>query len=905
MRKTLIVFIFSLLIVSSLFAIGGDTFSLAVQIMALPYNDTGDTSTLTNTIANASNDAFYLINSVVALTNVDIDLTGSSFDTYLWLYAADQTTVIASNDDYSGLQSAIMDQTLAANTDYYIVVEGYSSNNGSYILNVTSDYSGGWDPNAPGPISNASPSAGAQNIPVVTTLSWNFGTNTETYDLFFDTMNPPATQVVNGGTAGTIGNYTPPRLQEATTYYWKVVSHNSISTYTSTTILNFQTTLGSSIVTIGSGTLVDTHLPIEPYYGYSYSQTIYLQSEINMPNRQIEKVYYHYNMGASLSNNNEWILYMGHTTNTSFATTNDWLPISQFTEVYNGPLPNIPPDGWIEFVLDTPFLYNNTDNLVLAVEENQTAYGSSSDDFYGSTVTGARSIYYYSDSTNPDPTAPPVAAQVLTTIPNTRFAFSSSMYPDNIDFGIVTVNTDSFTEDIVLHNNSDVDITIQQVPTISGDNIDQFIVTDNNTYPVTISQDNEIVISVLFHPTSTGHKTAILTIIDDQTEDVRSTHDIAIHGYSQIADTNNSSATATEITLDLTAFETIIFPENDIDWYVFWQTGPAQIDVHTERMYGSTVDLAAFLYGPYNDIGEDVDEYSSFAFDDDSWTDNVSPHLIADVTDSGFYYLRIAKSDNSPARSESNNRIERWATSDYGLWVSTDNHTPPSGFDPPSGLDCNITFQGIFLSWELPVPETRTLTGYNVYRDDIVVNPTPVTTLFYLDPVDGLVENQTYEYKVTALYSGPAGESVACDSVMVMFDAVDPPIISESFETYDDFVTSFGDWINLDGDNAATYGFNNGIDFPGENSHLAYIVFNPTTTTPPLQFATAYSGAKYAACFAAANGSNDDWLITPQIQLTDNEAYVSLIARAYTTQFGMEELEIAVSNGSSDPDDFT
>jgi phage protein U len=506
--------------------------------------------------------------------------------------------------------------------------------------------------------------------------------------------------------------------------------------------------------------------------------------------------------------------------------------------------------------------------------------------------------------------------------------------PGNIEYGVVNVNNNSTSYQVRMRNFTDADVTVASAPVMSGDNVDQFIVTDNNTYPLVIASGGEANLNIVFHPTSMGHKTAMMTIVDDAVEPTRISHDITMHGYGHIPDTNNTSATATEFAIydeDVVNYQAIIEPATDIDWYVFWQTGPAEITMHTEQMNGSSVDLAAFIYGPFDDIGANVDEFASIDFSDDDWSDGISPSMATDVTESGFYYLRIARADNSPVRARdsrragrdsgqnwgskasqgeaepTDQRIERWDTGDYALWIHTNNPTPPAGFFPPSGLDTQITYQGINLTWFEPVPPPadRTLNGYNVYRDDVIINPAPVTALFYLDPVEGLVENQQYEYKITALYSAPAGESPACDSVMVTYISVDPPVIAESFEDYSDFVTTFGDWVVVDGDGENTYGFNNGINFPGENDAMAFIVFNPASTTPPLQFATAYSGDKYAACFAADTGSNDDWLISPQIQLTDAEAYVQLMARSYTTQFGMERFEVAVSNGSSDPDDFT
>ncbi|MDP8232597.1 MAG: choice-of-anchor J domain-containing protein, partial [Candidatus Zophobacter franzmannii] len=393
-------------------------------------------------------------------------------------------------------------------------------------------------------------------------------------------------------------------------------------------------------------------------------------------------------------------------------------------------------------------------------------------------------------------------------------------------------------------------------------------------------------------------------IIDNVTED-RESHDIPLHGYGYLADGNETSMNATEVVLDVVNLPTIIEPAIDIDWYAFWQAGPAQLEIHTENLYGSTIDLAAFLYGPYNDLGQTVDEGTAIYNDDDSF-DGTNPEIIATITESGFYFLRVASFDNAPNMGRAvkkEGRNTRWDTGDYAIWIETDNHLPPSGFDPPSNLAAAISYQGIGLTWDVPVPEARPLVSYNIYRDDVVINAEEVTTTFYLD-VDPIL-GTTYEYKVTALYTGPTGESPACDSIMVDFIAVDPPVIADDFEAYDDFTANMGDWILLDQDGENTHGFNNGIDFTGENAPMSFIVFNPAGTVPPLQFADAYSGDKYAASFAADSGSNDDWMISPQIQLTANEANIQLIARSYTIQYGMEKFEVAVSMGTADPADFT
>jgi hypothetical protein len=132
--------------------------------------------------------------------------------------------------------------------------------------------------------------------------------------------------------------------------------------------------LSSEIVIIGTGT-DDLSLPIEPYYGYSYSQSIFLQSEINMA-RPIEKIYYYWNGAAATVNSNNWTVYMGHTPNTSFDSGTAWIPLSNLTEVFSGTVTLPAIEGWVEIILTTPFTYNNVDNLVVAVDENADLYDS-------------------------------------------------------------------------------------------------------------------------------------------------------------------------------------------------------------------------------------------------------------------------------------------------------------------------------------------------------------------------------------------------------------------------------------------------------------------------------------------------------------------------------------------------
>jgi len=109
--------------------------------------------------------------------------------------------------------------------------------------------------------------------------------------------------------------------------------------------------------------------------------------------------------GSSLSNSNNWDIYIGHTTKTAFASTSDWIAVSSLTQVWSGTFADPEGSEWITFDI-SDFSYNNTDNLVIAVDENAANDNGFSDDFYCTSVANYRGLSEYG-STNINPASPP------------------------------------------------------------------------------------------------------------------------------------------------------------------------------------------------------------------------------------------------------------------------------------------------------------------------------------------------------------------------------------------------------------------------------------------------------------------------------------------------------------------
>lgn len=158
-------------------------------------------------------------------------------------------------------------------------------------------------------------------------------------------------------------------------------------------------------VQIGDGDETGEYLPVSPDYGYTYSQTIYLKSEIGNSGGNITTLKYYFD-GDGISKTNNWTIYMGHTSKTSFSGSSDWIPVSQLTKVFSDTIPNPGTSGWVTIDIDD-FTYNGSDNLVIAVDENQDDYDGSGEYFFCTSADSARSIVYTDDYDNPDPTSPP------------------------------------------------------------------------------------------------------------------------------------------------------------------------------------------------------------------------------------------------------------------------------------------------------------------------------------------------------------------------------------------------------------------------------------------------------------------------------------------------------------------
>lgn len=204
-----------------------------------------------------------------------------------------------------------------------------------------------------------------------------------------------------------------------------------------------ESTIPTTLVTVGTGTGTSSFTPLYTCYGYNYSQQIYLASDLTTAGvtaGAISKIRFFYSAAAPSTTewDDNWVVYLGNTNQTEFATTTSWIPATAMTQVYSGSVVVPAAGNWLEITLQTPFYWDGTSNLVLGLDENEVDYSCTAS-WASTSTSNYRTIIYYSDFTNPDPLSPPTANYREFAFANTQFEVVSGCTSPRIPVNL-TVN---------------------------------------------------------------------------------------------------------------------------------------------------------------------------------------------------------------------------------------------------------------------------------------------------------------------------------------------------------------------------------------------------------------------------------------------------------------------------------
>ncbi|MGM0647146.1 MAG: GEVED domain-containing protein, partial [Bacteroidota bacterium] len=216
---------------------------------------------------------------------------------------------------------------------------------------------------------------------------------------------PPAI-VVNDTTVG-YGSPVTKTINSSSTVFWYVNDSTQFdlfkgSTFTTPVLYDTTTYYLENVVfsqmsyTIGTGTTSQNYAPAYGFYDYSWANMLYLSSEIGSDG-VIDTI--KFQLDGSVSNYNmlDQRIYMTNTSSSALTSTKP--DPSTMTQVYQGSV-NWNGSGWFEIVLNTPFEYDDQQNLQIYWENRDGSYTSGYPSFLSTSVSN---LCYrnYADNTFP------------------------------------------------------------------------------------------------------------------------------------------------------------------------------------------------------------------------------------------------------------------------------------------------------------------------------------------------------------------------------------------------------------------------------------------------------------------------------------------------------------------------
>ncbi len=567
-------------------------------------------------------------------------------------------------------------------------------------------------------------------------------------------------------------------------------------------------------VQIGEGTETDIHLPMAPYWNYSYTQVIYTAQEIgiNEP-QQLTKIAYKYNGANAWSDHAK--IFIGHTSLNEF-TDATWVGHDQLTQVYDGEFSVPNQEMWVEFQFNTPFLYNGTDNLIIAVWDDSDATGAHGvdDDFYCTDVDPYRGMMYRNDHSNFDVDNPPTPmrtgyfANIKMWFGEAQSEAEMAIGTDTINFGDVLLG-ETVSQNLVISNIGGAPLEITNM-TCVGEDSAFFTFEPQGNISIASGQSQEIQIS--YTASEEGEHQASLQITSNG-------------GDGEVA------FTASSISPYITTFpyqETFANTSHDfpLGWVTpddLWYIGGSGVDddrcaaVFYNHVSGDALlitppfvlpnaaqisfwwknsDISAAKVAPYDSLFFEISNNGG-----QTWTsvDTLAPEMqlmafeevqlsLAEYAQDTVYFRWRHKTDNS--------------YNAFGAGVDNISITyNEENNNPPTNLAATVDAYNVNLTWAIPEGDTTLLEGYNVYRDQEKINTDIITELQYTDT---LATNGTYQYYVTAVYQNNESEPGNMVEVTIAVNNNPPTNLTATVDLYNVSLT----WAIPEGDTTLLEGYN-------------------------------------------------------------------------------------------------
>lgn len=527
-------------------------------------------------------------------------------------------------------------------------------------------------------------------------------------------------------------------------------------------MLAFMSNVSGQAGQIGTGTATSTNLPIYSCFGFNYSQQIYTAAEMTAAvgaNTYITSVrFFVASAPGTQANYNNWTVYMGNTAQNDFASNTSWIPAANLTQVYSGTIPNLVNGAWVELQLNTPFLWDGTSNLVIAVDENSPDWNCTQS--WGSYTAGTnRGILYYADGTNPDPASPPSASARYSAIPRVQFA-SVNLQPCTV----------APPAGIVVNNMTATSANVSWTPSTGATYVLRYRTLPGGTWTtvnITTPLANSYVINGLTE--ATQYEVEIATICGGTTSAFSAATPFTTPTIAYCTATSTSITDGYISNVTANATNSYVMSNNSAGaFYTYYGTDPTKLITFVRNSTNNTVSVTKTFSGSFQysfGTGVWIDFNRNGIFEATEQVLNSPSNTTSPVVSAGFTIPATAYNGTLNTRMRVVLRESASPTACGSFtWGEVEDYDvkfvdlQPCTTAPPTNISvANVTPTSATVSWVATSGATyiiRYRTGTGAWTTVTLPTTTPPTSIYNLP---NLLESTPYEVQVATICGGVTG----------------------------------------------------------------------------------------------------------------------------------------------------
>ena len=187
-------------------------------------------------------------------------------------------------------------------------------------------------------------------------------------------------------------------------------------------VLGFQLN-AQMVIPVGDNCAGDDIIPVNTFYNYSYSQSLFSSEELVAG--EITSISYKYNDNVTVSISSQ--IYLGEVNKEMFTNNSDFVSANELTQVYSGNV--VLNNGWVTITFDTPFEYSGENNLVVAYLNNIASITEGPKLFNACSLVGNKTITCFRSNEPISIETPESVNQAMRMVLNSRPSVKFEIYP--------------------------------------------------------------------------------------------------------------------------------------------------------------------------------------------------------------------------------------------------------------------------------------------------------------------------------------------------------------------------------------------------------------------------------------------------------------------------------------------